>query len=191
MSTPWTDCGTFELWQEQVAAKASVRVDGGILDVTSARAWWEAEHFDSPAEARGAFKLAYQQGMDGMGSSPREWMGLDEKAFDAWMRKGTLPSDEPAPVDGECLPGECVYFVQAGEHVKIGTSTRTEARLSQAQTMNALPVKLIGTVRGDRRLEKVLHKRFDHLRVQGEWFAASLELLAFIDGLLFVESTHA
>ena len=55
--------------------------------------------------------------------------------------------------------------------------------------MNALPMKLIGTVRGDRRLEKALHKRFDHLRVRGEWFWATPELLAFIDGLLFVEVT--
>ena len=183
MGSPWTDCG--EEFRKQSAAKAGVKVDGGFLDVTSARAWWEAEHFDSPAEARGAFKLAYQQGMDGMGSSPRQWMGLSEKAFNTWMRSGALPSDVSVPDDGR----DCVYFIQVGEHVKIGTSTRTEARLSAGQTMNALPLKLIGTVRGDRRLEKALHKRFDHLRVRGEWFWAVPDLLAFIDGLLFVEVT--
>src|SRR5271166_1885722 len=183
MGSIWTDCSTPEEFRKQSAAKADVKVDGGFLDVSSARFWWEAEHFDSPSEARGAFKLAYQQGMDGMGSSPQEWMGLDEKAFGAWMRNGALPSDVSVLEDGR----DCVYFVQAGEHVKIGTSTRTEARLSNGQTMNALPLKLIGTVRGDRRLETALHKRFNHLRVRGEWFWATPELLAFIDGLLFVE----
>ena len=95
MGSPWTDCG--EEFRKQSVAKAGVKVDGGFLDVSSARFWWEAEHFDSSAEARGAFKLAYQQGMDGMGRSPREWMGLDEKAFDAWMRNGALPSDMSVP----------------------------------------------------------------------------------------------
>ena len=70
MGSPWTDCG--EEFRKQSVAKAGVKVDGGFLDVSSARFWWEAEHFDSSAEARGAFKLAYQQWMDGMGWSPRE-----------------------------------------------------------------------------------------------------------------------
>jgi hypothetical protein len=81
-----------------------------------------------------------------MGRSPREWMGLDEKAFDAWMRNGALPSDMSVPEDGR----DCVYFVQVGGHVKIGTSTRTEARLSNGQTMNALPMKLPLALAGDR-----------------------------------------
>lgn len=53
--------------------------------------WWKHGQFKSEEEARGAFRLAYQQGMDGMGPSVREWMGLTEKQFDAWMRSDELP----------------------------------------------------------------------------------------------------
>lgn len=49
-------------------------------------------HFDSDDKARGAFELAYQQGLDGMGTSIAAWMGLTEAELDAWVRQGRLPS---------------------------------------------------------------------------------------------------
>lgn len=68
-----------------------IHIDDGMGSVMSAGVWWREGHFDSEEEARGAFKLAYQQGMDGMSSSVAAWMGLTEAEFDAWMRHGSLP----------------------------------------------------------------------------------------------------
>ena len=51
----------------------------------------EQHFFNSDDEARGAFKLAHQQGLDGTGTSIQAWMGLTREQYDAWMRNGTLP----------------------------------------------------------------------------------------------------
>lgn len=53
--------------------------------------WYRTGHFKSDEEARGAFELAYQQAMDGMGTSVSAWMGLTSEEYDAWRRDGTLP----------------------------------------------------------------------------------------------------
>ncbi len=53
--------------------------------------WYKHRHFKNEDEARGAFRLAYQQGLDGMGKIIQEWMGLSEVEFDAWMRDNALP----------------------------------------------------------------------------------------------------
>lgn len=53
--------------------------------------WYKHGHFKNEEQARGAFELAYQQGMDGMGTSVAQWMGLTDSEFDAWMRDGMLP----------------------------------------------------------------------------------------------------
>ena len=59
--------------------------------LTTVVEWWRHGHFDSVIEATGAFKLAYQQGLDGCGRSVQEWMGLNEDEFTAWMLDGALP----------------------------------------------------------------------------------------------------
>lgn len=53
--------------------------------------WYKAGHFKTDAEARGAFELAYQQGMDGMGASTAEWMGMTNDEYEAWMLFAALP----------------------------------------------------------------------------------------------------
>jgi len=54
--------------------------------------WHRDGHFCSEAEAHGAFKLAYQQAVDGLGSSTAGWMGISQGELDAWLRHGTLPA---------------------------------------------------------------------------------------------------
>jgi hypothetical protein len=69
------------------------RIDvGSLMSQVSPVAYWHKHgHFKNEEQARGAFELAYQQGMDGMGTSVAQWMGLTDSEFDAWMRDGTLP----------------------------------------------------------------------------------------------------
>ena len=78
-----------------------------------------------------------------------------------------------------------VYFVeQIGlGHVKIGTSTREVAkRIAGLQT--SVPLRVLGTIPGDARLERILHDRWQHLHIRGEWFFLTAELRAFIDAVL-------
>lgn len=71
--------------------RRQIEVGSGMNQVGSVMYWYNGGQFKSIDEAKGAFRLAYQQGMDGMGASVREWMGLSEEQFEAWMRDDTLP----------------------------------------------------------------------------------------------------
>ena len=78
-----------------------------------------------------------------------------------------------------------VYFIRSTDtsHVKIGTTKHSPpARLRDLQTGNPSELVLLGAMAGGVGLEKQLHDRFDALRVRGEWFRGTPELLAFIDG---------
>jgi len=77
------------------ADRRAIPVDQGNLfnSITSVRKWFKAGLFANRDEALGAFKLAHQQALDGLGPSHHEWMGFtSEKEFHAWMRDETLPT---------------------------------------------------------------------------------------------------
>lgn len=76
---------------KQAEKRRGIDVDTALTSVTSVAAWYRSGQFASDEEALGAFKLAYQQGMDGMGESPEKWMGLTDEEFKAWMLHNTLP----------------------------------------------------------------------------------------------------
>lgn len=59
--------------------------------VSTVAFWYRSGLFRDEAEARGAFRLAHQQAMDGAGQSVAEWMGLSETEFAAWTRNDALP----------------------------------------------------------------------------------------------------
>lgn len=63
----------------------------GHYEVSPVAYWYRGGYFESEEEALGAFKLAYQQGLDGMGQSVAGWMGLTDEEYDAWMRDNSLP----------------------------------------------------------------------------------------------------
>lgn len=69
-----------------------------------------------------------------------------------------------------------VYFAQRrkGGLIKIGWSRSVSAR------MRVLKAKLLGSIKGERSAEKATHKEFAHLRVRGEWYRPSEELLEHI-----------
>lgn len=78
----------------------------GLLQVRTVASWYRTGHFENDDEARGAFRLAYQQGLDGMGPSVEEWMGLTPEEFDAWMRDEALPAITEGPhVEDGALTG--------------------------------------------------------------------------------------
>jgi hypothetical protein len=75
--------------------RRGVTVGKGLTDVIAVTDLYRSGHFEGEDEARGAFKLAYQQGLDGMGDSIAAWMGMTSAEFDAWMRSSSLPAKRP------------------------------------------------------------------------------------------------
>lgn len=86
----------------------------------------------------------------------------------------------------------CIYFVTDGEAVKIGFASDLKSRLRILQVSHHIPLFLLGAIAGTRDDEAVLHARFDHLRLKGEWFRPAPELTQAIDGFedagLFIDS---
>jgi hypothetical protein len=77
-------------------------------------------------------------------------------------------------------PGEVVYFIRAGDAVKIGRTVNVAARQRALATASAVPLELLAAVPGGRELEAQLHREWRHLHLRGEWFRADEELLRYI-----------
>jgi Meiotically up-regulated gene 113 len=78
--------------------------------------------------------------------------------------------------------GEVVYFVRAGDAIKIGRTAHLGARLRALATASAVPLELLAVVPGGRQLEARLHRRWRHLRLRGEWFRADEALVRHARG---------
>lgn len=84
-----------------------------------------------------------------------------------------------------------VYFVERDGFVKIGVTTNLEKRLQSLARGGALmpagmtigPITVLATMRGTRANEAYLHKRFAHLRIEGEWFLLDETIHDFIANL--------
>lgn len=70
-------------------------------------------------------------------------------------------------------PKGIVYFIKAGEHYKIGvTSKNLKDRIKFLQTGNPYPIEIIAhwVSRNYKELETKLHNRFKDKALVGEWF---------------------
>jgi hypothetical protein len=70
-----------------------------------------------------------------------------------------------------------VYFVRAGDAIKIGRTANLAARLRALATASAAPLELLAAVPGGRGREAQEHRRWRHLRLRGEWFRADEALV--------------
>lgn len=77
-----------------------------------------------------------------------------------------------------------VYFIEALgiDRIKIGRSNEVERRFNALRC--ACPVALILIGKTTLCTERDIHKKFNHLRSNGEWFFATKELRGFIDAVL-------
>jgi hypothetical protein len=75
-----------------------------------------------------------------------------------------------------------VYFVREDGDgpIKIGHAKTVLFRLVSLQTGNPRALRVIATMNGPRKMESAIRRRFNHLRMRGEWFHADKELLNFI-----------
>lgn len=80
-----------------------------------------------------------------------------------------------------------VYFMSAvcpGYPIKIGfTGFLGHNRKKMLQTACPYPMVTLGTLVGTLADERRLHRTFDHLRMEGEWFRRDSELLSYIESI--------
>lgn len=116
---------------------------------------------------------------------------LNDLGFDtekAGWKIETQPDQDGDAVDESAITLDAdesdlaqVYFMRSGSLIKIGASLSPKNRLAVLRTAAPAPVLLLATMPVGFALERELHKRFDHLRVHGEWFRAEEPLLTYID----------
>ncbi|MCO5152546.1 MULTISPECIES: GIY-YIG nuclease family protein [unclassified Shinella] len=73
-----------------------------------------------------------------------------------------------------------VYAIESGGRVKIGYSAKPDQRFSKVASDAPFPCELLGYWPGTVADELDIHAKFNGIRVHGEWFAATAELLAFV-----------
>ena len=78
-----------------------------------------------------------------------------------------------------------VYLIQADEDgpIKIGVATNVSSRFSSLQVATHIPLKLLGLIDGDEKMERRLHKKFEDLHLRGEWFMPGTALMDFAAAL--------
>jgi hypothetical protein len=77
-----------------------------------------------------------------------------------------------------------LYFIQAENGpIKIGHSSDPEGRLAILQQGNPYPLHLLAKIPQLFCEERALHKKYASLRMAGEWFDPSDDLLSEIKGL--------
>lgn len=92
-----------------------------------------------------------------------------------------LTADAVAAADGST---EYVYFLRAGEFIKIGKSSgHPGSRIAALQTGCPFPITLAAWEFGGLEREAELHRRFAGLRRHGEWFLDDGDLRAHVDAL--------
>ena len=72
--------------------------------------------------------------------------------------------------------GSLVYFIWDGTYMKIGLTTRgSQKRVKELQTGASHELSVFKQIQADNpsKLESLLHKKFKHRRIRGEWFNVS------------------
>lgn len=84
------------------------------------------------------------------------------------------------------LKGWCyLYIVSNGKAAKIGRAVNVAERLKELQTSSPEPLTLMAAAPIHASIEPYIHKRFAHLRMQGEWFRLTPQLFNFAEALWF------
>jgi hypothetical protein len=74
-----------------------------------------------------------------------------------------------------------IYFMEAGDFIKIGYTRSPAARGIKMSTDNPFPLRLLHIEDGTFKRETLYHRHFAAIRVRGEWFHKTPELLTFIE----------
>ena len=108
---------------------------------------------------------------------------------DLWKALNSLESQsieqplEIPPIE-DYTTNSGIYFIQGEitKRIKIGFSKQIDQRIKGLQTSEHL--RLIGVIPNvSTDMESSLHSKFSHLRVLGEWFEGSQELIQYINSL--------
>lgn len=97
-----------------------------------------------------------------------------------------LASVRPIPRRGlsrEHVPVKGIYFIGFDDYIKIGQSSNLARRIYNLQTSFPRPLIIYLILTDPEAKERGMHRKFAHLRLNGEWFRKVPELTDYIDYL--------
>lgn len=78
------------------------------------------------------------------------------------------------------VPKGGIYFMRAGDRIKIGFSTNPLDRFKQLQTSSPVDLELLAYLPGTFDDEREMHRLFGSLHVRGEWFQNHPAILRYV-----------
>lgn len=96
------------------------------------------------------------------------------------------PNSRKGPRSNECwetgvFTSDILYFIKAGDFVKIGRTKNMAKRLQWIKGACPLEIRLVASIENEGWSEAAWHKAFRATRVRGEWFHATEELRLAIE----------
>lgn len=73
-----------------------------------------------------------------------------------------------------------VYFIEVRGFIKIGWSVKWRSRISNIQTSNPEPIKVLLVLGRPQIFERTMHRKFAEHRASGEWFRDHPDIRAYI-----------
>lgn len=112
---------------------------------------------------------------------------LIEADVRAWIAMRRSNPNKVARLRGVSFARQSFIYFGHGENglIKIGWTSNTERRATEIEC------EIVATLPGDKRIEALFHKAFAEDRVEGEWFAPSDRLRAFVDFLTMAQARVA
>lgn len=83
-----------------------------------------------------------------------------------------------------------IYFVQSGNHVKIGYAFNPRKRIYELQISHPNQLHPLLIITGSFDIEHELHHKFKQYKTHGEWFELSDEIKMFINDHLDVDRRY-
>lgn len=107
----------------------------------------------------------------------------NQYVIDKALSLGFVKKGDSAFFERTSMGAAYVYFVEAVglSRVKIGYSENPEGRLKQLLTGSPVSLRILAKMPGNQAMEKEIHSRFSHLRVENEWFHLTEEIRAYVD----------
>lgn len=109
-----------------------------------------------------------------------EDLARDLSAAEEADRQLKIKQLQPKSYPADRCVGAFVYFIHAGDLVKIGTAKSIKNRMRALQSGCPHPMMLVHFVAGSKSTERKFHKMFSHHRRHLEWFSLDGDLLDYL-----------
>lgn len=117
------------------------------------------------------------------GKSPHPLSLLANHDPEYWSARRATFCEDWAEAERAVAALDHLYFIQAGNAVKIGRTCKLENRITSMQVDNHEQLNCLLVLRGRGHEEKEWHRRYSRQNIRGEWYRLTPTLKKEIEAL--------